>query len=496
MNIKPPPFKRVIQLELNEISYPVIASMMARNELPNFQMINRRWHYHETTSETTYNKIEPWIQWVTAHTGKQFAQHQIFRLGDAHELKHPQLWETLSNEGIESGIIGSLNTIRRATKAGMFFSDPWAVQNDSYPEKIRPLWNLISSRVKGHATSEVSVKDMLKGLQSCLSLRIPPRIYLTIANQMLLQKKNKLYKWRLAAIFDLFQAEIFKSILKSTNFGYYTLLLNSVAHYQHHYWRNFDRSHFDKNIHYKDIGADHDPISFGYKIMDQIIGDIFKMTAGDQDTLVLVVSGLSQEPYVEHEAIGGMNYYRLIDHAAFAKLLGLDKDKGFEVYPLMSRDWQIKYSNEQTRLEALKKLSELTIKGEALFSIKENTKGFIFIETKFYKAETQGETIKDGKGTVICLFDKVFSNIAIKSGHHRGEGNLWVSKGGFSSILDRHSFPLAELYDLTLEALGVTPMPSQFIQKIKKVPINGFAKKHTKVPLTESPITTSKKMDS
>jgi hypothetical protein len=51
-------FKRVIQLELNEISYPVIAKMMAKNELPNFQMINRRWHFHETTSETDYDKIE------------------------------------------------------------------------------------------------------------------------------------------------------------------------------------------------------------------------------------------------------------------------------------------------------------------------------------------------------------------------------------------------------------------------------------------------------
>ncbi|MEL6924389.1 MAG: hypothetical protein AAFO94_10110, partial [Bacteroidota bacterium] len=337
--MKTPRFKRVIQLELNEISYPVIAQMMARNELPNFQMINRRWYYHETTSETEYEKIEPWIQWVTAHTGKDFKDHGIFRLGDAHELQHTQLWEQLSDQGIESAIIGSMNTIRGRAEGGMFFSDPWAVQNDCYPNSIRPIWDLISSRVKGHATSEVSLIDMLKGLQACLKLRIPPRIYATIAKQMMLQKKDKLYKWRLAAIFDLFQAEIFKSILRSTNFGYYTLFLNSVAHYQHHYWRNFDRAPFDESINYNDIAPDHDPISFGYTIMDQIIGDIFRMAEQDKDTLVLVASGLSQEPYVEKEAMGGMNYYRLKDHAAFAKLIGLSE--GYEVFPLMSRDWQI-----------------------------------------------------------------------------------------------------------------------------------------------------------
>ncbi len=472
--MKKPQFKRVIQLELNEISYPVIAKMMAKNELPNFQMINRRWHFHETTSETDYDKIEPWIQWVTAHTGKDFAEHDIYRLGDAHQLKHSQLWETLSEHGIESGIIGSMNTIRGNTEGGMFFPDPWAVKNDTYPKKIRPIWDLISSRVKGHATSEVSIIDMLKGLQACFSLRIPPRIYMTIAKQMFLQKKDKLYKWRLAAIFDLFQAEIFKSILNSTKYGYYTLFLNSVAHYQHHYWRNFDRSPFDPNINYNDIGTDHDPISFGYKIMDQIIGDIFRMCDGDKDTLVLVSSGLSQEPYVEKEAMGGMNYYRLKDHAAFAKMI--DLDQGYQVYPLMSRDWQVKYDSDQKRKEALEILSGLSIKGEPLFEIKENIEHFIFIETKFYKGQTTGEFIKDRKGKAICLFDDVFSNTAIKSGHHRGEGNLWVSRGGFSPTLDTHSFPLKELYNLTLEALGVNPTDDFLQNELDKITLDELTK--------------------
>ena len=31
----------------------------------------RRWH---TRAEEDYEKLEPWIQWVTAHTGKTFAE--------------------------------------------------------------------------------------------------------------------------------------------------------------------------------------------------------------------------------------------------------------------------------------------------------------------------------------------------------------------------------------------------------------------------------------
>lgn len=463
---KTPKFKRVIQLELNEISYPVVARLMAKNELPNFQKINRKWHFHETTSETEYDKIEPWIQWVTAHTGKTFAEHQIFRLGDAPNLKHTQIWETLSEAGIESSIIGSMNATRGKTTGGIFFSDPWALQNDTYPQTLRPLWEMISSKVKGHATTELTAKDLVDGLKACVSLKLPLKIYWKIANQIVSQKRNKLNKWRLAGIFDIFLSEIFKSVLNTTNHGYYTLFLNSVAHYQHHYWRNFDDTPFDASIQYDDIAQDHDPITYGYKIMDEIIGSIFKMVEKDKDTLVIIASGLSQEPYIEKEAIGGMNYYRLKDHEAFAGLVGLDAS--YEVFPLMSRDWQIKYQDERTRLEALRKLTGLTIKGQPLFNIKEDTEGFIFVETKFYQGNTKGEEILDANGKSVALFDDVFSNIAIKSGHHCGEGNLWLSKGGFSPILHQHSFPLTDLHQLTLDALGIKTKEEGFIQEIRR----------------------------
>jgi hypothetical protein len=76
---------------------------------------------------------------------------------------------------------------------------------------------------------------------------------------------------------------------------------------------------------------------------------------------------------------------------------------------------------------------------------------------------------------LLCLFNEVFSNTAIKSGHHRGEGNLWVSKGGFSTILQEHSFPLAQLYPLTLEALGID-LNADFLQdELDKIDLNKLA---------------------
>lgn len=114
-------YKRVIQLEMNEISQTVINDLISRGKLYNFAKINQEWAFYKTVSEKKYENWEPWIQWVTAHTGKMLAEHKVFRLSDGHNLKHQQIFETLSEHNIESGIVGSMNVIRRNSKGGFFF---------------------------------------------------------------------------------------------------------------------------------------------------------------------------------------------------------------------------------------------------------------------------------------------------------------------------------------------------------------------------------------
>ena len=444
---------KIIQLELNEISKEVIQQLIAKGELPNFARIDKEWSYLSTSSEQEYDKLEPWIQWVTAHTGKSFSEHGIFRLSDAENLEHPQIWETLSASNVESGIIGSMNVTRGATKGGVFFPDPWSKENYAYPEEIKPLWDLISKQVQGHATGKTSVDDLIKGLKSLLKYKIPPSLYAQIASQIVAQKINPKKKWRLAGYFDKLLFEIFSTTQKSTDFRYYTLFLNAVAHYQHHYWRNFDRSPFSPDINYDDIGKDDDPITFGYKIYDEVIGQVLKQKS--DDTLVLIVSGLTQVPYTEKEVQGGMNYYRLNDHQGFANLLGLERDAGFTVFPLMSRDWQIGYDGEDQRQLILARLSGLTVRKQPLFKVKENTPGYIFIETAYTRQTTAEDRIVDGAGKDIAGFNDVFTNIAIKSGHHSGTGHLWASDPDFGKKFPDREMPLTSLYDLTLSNLGV-----------------------------------------
>ncbi len=448
-------YKRVIQLELNEVSNPIIQHLIDEGKMPNFKKLEHSFSYLQTRSEEEYEKIEPWIQWVTAHTGKSHAEHQIFNLGDAHKLKHKQIWEVLSQSNIESGIIGSMNAMRNDTKGGIFFPDPWSIHGDVFPASLKPLWTLISNRVQSHATSKIGVSDIFKGLQSSLKFNVPMSIYFKIANQIVSQKLNPKVKWKLAILFDLFQAELFKNILKRSQFGYYTLFLNAIAHYQHHYWRNYSRSGFNPEIKYDDIRESDDPISYGYEIYDKIVGDIINQVGQDEDTLIIIASGLSQIPYTDKEEQGGMNYYRLKNHKEFAESLGLRENGQFQVFPLMSRDWQIKYDSESSKQTLLTTIGGLKINQEKLFNTREDVDGFVFIETAYTKSVGNDDAIIDQNGKVLNKFNDVFTNIAIKSGHHTGIGNLWLSDNQLSNYEAGKLIELTDLFDLTKQALGV-----------------------------------------
>lgn len=441
-------YRRVIQIELNEISRPVIKSLLqAQKNLPHFARIEQDWHHSMTTSENEYELIEPWIQWITAHTGKAFADHGILHLGDVDRLQHPQIWELLSDRGVESAIVGSMNAVRgESTRGGVFFPDPWAKKGQAYPPNLQPLWQLISRRVQGHAVSEPTVSETLRALQCTLQFRMPPGLYLRIMGQLVAQRIDPLTKWRLAGLFDEFLAEIFIHILGDKKYRFCTLFLNAIAHYQHHYWRNFEPSRFSPTVEAPDCRSQDNPMQFGYQIYDKILGRILKQIDPQQD-LVLIVSGLSQVPFTQKEDEGGMNYFRLRDHQCFLNSCGGGR---FKAYPLMSRDWQVSYQNDEEKSELESLLCNLTVDGEKLFRLSLDHAGFIFVETAVTRSVSDTSPVLLGS-QFLGNFGQYFVNIAIKSGHHTGIGSLWISD---ASVLDvRPQIALGEVFSIGLQSL-------------------------------------------
>src|SRR6266540_4177128 len=81
----------VILLEFNELTPALVERFTRAGQLPNFDRFYRESRVFITDAEETQDKLNPWIQWVTVHSGLSFAEHGVFHLGDGHKLMRERL---------------------------------------------------------------------------------------------------------------------------------------------------------------------------------------------------------------------------------------------------------------------------------------------------------------------------------------------------------------------------------------------------------------------
>ena len=96
--------KKLILIELNEINFDLI-KIYSKKKKFNFFNDDFLSNLRITSSENIYKKIEPWIQWVSIHTGKTADEHKIERLGDINKLDSKQIFERVEELGYSVGAI-------------------------------------------------------------------------------------------------------------------------------------------------------------------------------------------------------------------------------------------------------------------------------------------------------------------------------------------------------------------------------------------------------
>ena len=85
--------RHLILLELNEINFDIVEQYVAvdAKRFPALKKLLSGARVR-TSCEKQYEKLEPWIQWASVHTGKTYAEHGVFRLGDMVGSKVPQIF--------------------------------------------------------------------------------------------------------------------------------------------------------------------------------------------------------------------------------------------------------------------------------------------------------------------------------------------------------------------------------------------------------------------
>jgi hypothetical protein len=410
--------KQLILIELNEINFDYVKDYIKNYNLPNFSKLLEG-KLTETTSEKEYEELEPWVQWVSAHTGKELAEHNVFRLGDVVNSDVNQIFEKVESKGYKVGCISPMNASNNLVKPSYFIPDPWTLTKSDDSFWSRKLTEVIQQVVNDNAQSKVSIKSLfllLAGILRFARFKNYPS-YLKLALSVL--KKP----WSKAMFLDLFLHDVHWTLLKKTKPNFSTLFINAGAHIQHHYLFNAKPYNNRDKVKNPDwyISPNDDPLLDLLKLYDNIIGEYL---ASDYD--VIIATGLTQIPFT-HEKY----YWRIKNHSDFLKKLNINFQS---VSPRMTRDFLIEFSSENDALIAEKQLSKVKSISDdiCLFEEIDNRKTSLFVTLTYPNKLNQAFEISHEDQKLDIRSDLAF--VAIKNGMHSPKGYLYL-KGDFNEDL-------------------------------------------------------------
>ena len=428
----------VLLLELNEINFDQIRAYVELGKLPTLATIIQTHGVAETTSEESYHELEPWIQWVTAHTGKSLAEHRVFRLGDAGQVDLEQIWEVLERQGLTVGAISPMNALNRCRDAAFFIPDPWTSTEITGSRVMKALYRAVAQAVNDNAQSRITPSSAL-GLVAGLGVYARPVNYRRYLG--LLQSAARGRPWAKAMMLDQLLADIFIRQVRTKRPDFASLFLNAGAHIQHHYMFNSGayRGPLTNPDWYVPKGLD--PVLQVYELYDRILAQIGNSFPAAR---LILATGLHQDPHPDVTF-----YWRLKDHSAFLRRAGVPFDR---VEPRMSRDFMVFCANPQDAAEAKRRLESMTADGASLFEV-DNRGSDLFVMFVWPREIPAEFVYHQGNQAVRGLREDV-AFVAIKNGGHNGIGYLVDTGAGAGANLK--SFPLREMPQRIADACGVS----------------------------------------
>jgi hypothetical protein len=397
---------KLVLIELNEINFDFVAEYARQGKLPVLAELIAAHGLRQTISETRYEELEPWIQWVTAHTGLSFAEHRVFRLGDIVERELPQVWEQLEQEGYRVGAISPMNASNRTRDAAFFMPDPWTRTRLTGSRMLRTLHGAVCEAVGDNAEARMSPSSLARivaGLAVYARARNYPR-YARLLSGGLRRR------WLRALLLDTLLGDIFIGLTKSKQPDFASIFVNAGAHIQHHYM--FSSSAYRgaaRNPPWY-APADADPVLDACEAYDRMIGHALQALPGYR---LMIATGLRQIPHRETTF-----YWRLRDHADFLRRIGIVAQA---VEPRMSRDFIVRFSMEGDARRAAALLSACRADdGIPLFEV--DDRGLSLFVMLTYARDVGPELGWEIEGMRHPGLRNEIAFVAIKNGEHDGAG--------------------------------------------------------------------------
>ena len=447
---------KVILIEFNELTPSLMFRFIHEGVLPNFEKFHKESAVYITDTPARGEDLNPWVQWVSVHTGLSEKEHGVMRLNEAKTFSGQFIWDKLSAINISSWICGSMNTNRATGFIGHHLPDPWSESISPHPAgKFDTYIDYISSSVHGHSSNTTpSAKNfIIFMLKNGLSLNTVIRV----VKQLVLETLDKGSKWKRASLMDWFQLDVFRKIFKKDMPGFATFFSNSTAHYQHHYWRDFEPEKFGSTK--IATGAKPDAIRYGYQNLDKVLGEIVELSCND--TTLIFCTALSQKPYLMEDLDQVRFYYHIKDQKLFGHNFGLDIF--YKYTPVMAEQFHLEFNTTSDAEIAFTIMSGFTMSSDEYFHQGSNLLFGMNLDGNKIHGQCRCSKLVDDNaqighdklGVTLNFHDLFYQMDDVKSGIHDSKGMLWIRDGTRQHI--DHKEPvelsfitqtLSKIYDL------------------------------------------------
>jgi len=413
----------MIMLEFNELSPVLMDQFMADGKLPNFSRLRAESQAYVSEAEEIAPNLEPWIQWITVHTGLAYKQHGIFDLGDGHKLGYPTAYELLSEAGRKIWICASMNASFRTPPHGFFLPDPWSVGVEPYPKgEFEDYFDYVCRNVQEHSRDKMvmSKSDHAKFLAFMLRHGFSATTVKAIIKQLSTERGGK-FRWKRAVLLDQMQWDVFVHYWKKERPDFSTFFINSTAHFQHMYWRNMDPSPFKIQPSAEEQAEYRDAILFGYESMDKIIGQCLDKLG--PDTVVVLATALSQQPCLTYEDKSGKILYRANEPDEFFAFAGIKSQ--YRYAPVMSEQFHLYFKEETDAAEGEQLLRAMKVGDRDLMYVKRDGQEVFAGCTIFQQTDRQA-VVTAANGETRHFGQIFYQASGLKSGMHHPDGILWI----------------------------------------------------------------------
>jgi hypothetical protein len=463
----------LILLEFNELSPTLMTRFMDARALPNFQRLYREAYTYVTDAEEVAPNLEPWIQWVTVHTGLSYAEHGIFDLGDGHKLTAPRLWDLASASERRVLVCGSMNIGYHQPINGVVLPDPWSVGVSPHPVDLCPYYEFVKRHVQEYTRGEVplSASDYSRFLAFMVTHGLSRATVLAIVRQLLAERSGG-GRWKRAPILDRLQWDVFGWYYAKDRPHLATFFLNSTAHFQHAYWRNMDPEPFAITPAAEEQAEYAGAVLYGYQQMDRLVGKCLRLA--DAQTTIVLCSALGQQPCLRYESTGGKTFYKPRDPDQLFALVGIPRP--YRYAPLMSEEFHLYVETEGDARDAVARLSALQVNGRpavwARFSGAEVFGGCSIFEHLNPEARLE----VSGTTRTTRFLDVFYGVDTKKSGMHHPDGLLWIRMPSRKHLARPEHVSLRSVAPTILSLLGI-PKPASMrgepLSELREATING-----------------------